>query len=97
MITLLISRRVAISYKVMVNATENWSSVMWRLFVSPATRALPMFLSGWFRYVNKVLQGDVRSILQPCGCQGLKNLRSTIVKPLTKNDKRSEREMNAEK
>ena len=52
---------------------------------------------GLFRYMNKVPHGDVRSILQPFGCQLFGTSRSATVKQLTKNDKRSEREMSTEK
>lgn len=52
---------------------------------------------GLVRYANKVPQGDVRSILQPCDCYSFGTSRMAIVKPLTRNDKRSERDMSTEK
>jgi hypothetical protein len=81
----------------MVNAVENWSFVMWRLFVSPATRALPIFLSPCqikrIDYCGKTYDlswNHLTAVETPRGA-------IAELEALTKNDKRTKGQMSTEK
>ena len=83
----------------MVNAIENWLSVIWRLFVSPATRALPTFLLVMSDYeYRKLMCKDAYdlscnhvAVVDTCRARGATD------QALTMNDKRSKGKMSTEK
>jgi hypothetical protein len=79
----------------MVNAVENWSFVMWRLFVSPATRALPIFLfvlsDKRINYCREAYDLSWNHLAV------VETSKGAIAGALTKNDKKSEGEMSTEK
>jgi hypothetical protein len=61
----------------------------------PCYPSIPDVSYGLVRYMNKVLQGG--HTIYPTTMASFETSRRAIVKPLTKNDKRSEEEMSAEK
>lgn len=79
----------------MVNAVENWLFVIWRFFVSPATRALPMFLL--VCQIYEYCKLTQRRTTYPETVAVVDTSNGAIDQTLTKNDKRSEGEMSIEK
>jgi hypothetical protein len=61
----------------------------------PCYLSIPDVSFGLVKYMNKVLKGG--HTIYPTTMADFENSRRGIVEPLTKNDRRSEREMSSEK